>query len=483
MSNEQSSQSPTEYRDPDATISGGSLSQGADAAFAAGDIVADRYQLIRMLGHGGMGVVWVARSLVLGVDVAIKLIRPGAASPEMVSRMAREAQATASLGHPALVRVFDFGVTAHGSPFLVMELAHGETLGALLRREHRLSAVRAVQLLLPLADGLRCAHEGGIVHRDIKPENVFVARDALGRVQPKLLDFGIAKLEHESIDNRLTQMGAVLGSPEFMSPEQARGDRDTDARTDVWSLCVVLYEMLTGTVPFKDKNYNALMQSILRDAPVPTTQLSAGDRDLWLVIERGLEKARDERWRSMAELGEALALWLYERGVKEDVSGNSVKALWLGSSLSGLTSENPDKAEERIPALADRVRVPAALRFRRVRRRFARISTRVAAAVFVVLLAAALFSNRGSEDDGEPARPAAAAAGSIAMPPPVQPTAEEERIQPVVPESLPTLSPSRAAQSAPAPKVRGSASPSSRRTPQRPAAGASPNKGIRDFGF
>jgi serine/threonine-protein kinase len=184
-----------------------------------------------------MGVVWVAHSLVLGVDVAIQLIRSGVADPDLASRMAREAQATATLGHPAIVRVFDFGATESGDPFLVMELAHGETLAALLRREERLTPFAALQLILPIVDGLRCAHERGIVHRDIKPENVFVARDTLGRVQPKLLDFGIAKLDHHPNVTRLTQVGEVLGSPEFMSPEQARGIGNVDLRTDVWSLC------------------------------------------------------------------------------------------------------------------------------------------------------------------------------------------------------------------------------------------------------
>src|SRR6185295_933081 len=197
----------------------------------------------------------------LGVDVAIKLIRAGRADPELASRMAREAQVTATLGHPAIVRVFDFGTTERGDPFLVMELAHGETLASLIRREQRVEPKQALRLILPIIDGLRCAHERGIVHRDTKPENVFVARDALGRVQPKLLDFGIAKLDNQPNVTRLTQVGEVLGSPEFMSPEQARGVGTVDLRTDIWALCVLIYEMLTGTVPFKVTNYNALMQA------------------------------------------------------------------------------------------------------------------------------------------------------------------------------------------------------------------------------
>jgi len=284
-----------------------------------------------------MGVVWVAHSLALGVDVAIKLIRAGAADSDLSSRMAREAQVTATLGHPAIVRVFDFGTTEDGAPFLVMELAHGETLASKLDREHKLGAVHALQLILPIVDGLRCAHERGIVHRDIKPENVLVARDTLGRLQPKLLDFGIAKLEGRPNVSRLTQVGVVLGSPEYMSPEQARGVGSVDSRTDIWALSVLLYEMLTGTVPFKVDNYNALMQAILHDPPVPTVEYGAGDRELWTIIAKGLEKSRDKRWQSMAELGEALAFWLVDHGVTEDVAGNSLRAVWLGGTLPGVT--------------------------------------------------------------------------------------------------------------------------------------------------
>jgi eukaryotic-like serine/threonine-protein kinase len=301
--------------------------------YLAGEVVGDRYRLERELGRGGMGVVWVAHSLVLGVDVALKLLRASASSPALSSRMAREAHAAARLGHPALVRVFDFGWTHRGDPYLVMELVQGETLAALVRREVRLPAIRAVQTLLPIADGLRLAHDKGIVHRDIKPDNVFLAADALGRRQPKLLDFGIAKVDKQ-VDGRLTQIGAVLGSPDYMSPEQALGLDDIDERTDIWSLCVVLYEVITGKVPFLKPNYNALMHAIINEDPAPSVECGAGDKALWQVIQRGLRKQREERFQTMTELGEALALWLYEHGVKEDLSGNSIRAVWLDAAIS-----------------------------------------------------------------------------------------------------------------------------------------------------
>jgi serine/threonine-protein kinase len=334
-------QTGTQYREPLDSSSPPPRREVQEETYLAGDVIADRYRLVRKLGQGGMGVVWVAHSLVLGVDIALKLIRASAAGPGLSSRMAREAQAAARLAHPALVRVFDFGWTTRGDPFLVMELAQGETLATMLQREGRIPAIKAVQWLLPLADGIRCAHEKGIVHRDIKPENVFIAADPLGRLQPKLLDFGIAKLDQQPQDGRLTQRGAVLGSPEFMSPEQALGAHDIDARADVWSLSVVLYEMITGVVPFKNPNYNGLIQSIINDDPVPASDFGTCDHGLWRVIARGLEKSVDDRWGSMTEFGEALGLWLYEHGVKEDICGNSVRALWLDGALSGVRPDIP----------------------------------------------------------------------------------------------------------------------------------------------
>jgi serine/threonine-protein kinase len=306
--------------------------------YLAGAVIADRYKLVRPLGRGGMGVVWVAHSLVLGVDVALKLIHSDLGGTTGGTRMAREAHAAARLGHPAMVRVFDFGWTSRADPFLVMELVQGESLGSILRRELRLPAIQAVQLLLPLADGLRSAHDKGIVHRDVKPDNILIARDEFGRQQPKLLDFGIAKVDQTlaNEDRKLTQEGVALGSPEYMSPEQASGREDIDHRSDVWALCVVLYESITGKMPFDRPNYNALMQAIIHDGALPTTEFSAGDPDLWRVIERGLQKNPDQRWASMTELGEALALWLYEHGVKEDISANSLRAVWLDGSLSGV---------------------------------------------------------------------------------------------------------------------------------------------------
>ena len=295
-----------------------------------GDVVDGRYVLISPLGKGGMGVVWKARSTALDVEVAVKLVRGSTPSAEAFKRMAREAHAAARLGHPAMATVLDFGATPDGDPYVVMELLHGESLGEVLGREQRVDTLRAVSMLLPIMDGLREAHDKGIVHRDLKPENLFLSKTARGRLQPKVLDFGIAKLEQQTDSStRLTQDGAVLGSPGYFSPEQARGETDIDARTDIWSISVVLYELITGDLPFTGPNYNALLMSILKDNPKPITTYGFGDEELWHIVQRGLHRDREQRWSTMWELGRALAQWLFDKGVRADAASRSLEEVWL----------------------------------------------------------------------------------------------------------------------------------------------------------
>jgi hypothetical protein len=297
-------------------------------------VIADKFRLIRPLGKGGMGVVWVAYNQILDVHVAIKVIDlRHVGKPKVVSaRVLQEARAAARLGHPAICRVFDFGETQHGDPYVVTELLHGETLADVLKRQRRMPATQAVAWLLPIAEGLTLAHDKGIVHRDVKPENIFLSHEDMQRIRPKLLDFGIARFVET--DHKLTQDGALLGTPHYMSPEQARGDAELDARSDVWSLSVVLYELVTGQLAFDGDNYNALLWAIGHDEPRPAVDWEAGDRRLSAILERGLKKQPGERWQTMRALGEQLAAWLHAHGVREDVCGVSLRATWLeGTAL------------------------------------------------------------------------------------------------------------------------------------------------------
>jgi serine/threonine protein kinase len=327
--------------------------------YREGDVIADKYQLVRVMGTGGMGAVWIAHNLALDVNVAVKLIRAGVATASAAGRRLQEARAAARLGHPAIVRVFDFGRTTYDEPFIVMELLEGESLGEALGRRRRISAVRAVQTLLPIADALSVAHTKGIVHRDLKPENVFLHRADTGRTEPKIVDFGIATLDRGQ-DRRITQDGTIVGSPAYMSPEQARGEGSIDNRTDVWSFAVVLYELMTGEAPFKGDNHMAVLKQVIEHDPVPVMELGAGDDALWAIIERALQKDPSERWQSMRALGAALALWLTGQGIEEDVSGASLAATWLNNDgrKDVFSSQPPPSGRLSDPGAVDPLAVP-----------------------------------------------------------------------------------------------------------------------------
>jgi eukaryotic-like serine/threonine-protein kinase len=322
-------------------------------AYQAGELIADKYRLLRLLGQGGMGVVWLARNLALDSDVAIKLLRAGEKSERLERRMLKEAQSVARLGHPAILRVFDFGSTRHGDPYMVMELLAGEDLAKTLDRNGRLSATKAVRTLLPILHALGTAHQKGIIHRDLKPDNIFLNTTDSGYVQPKLVDFGIVKTDAPEVD-RLTRMGTVLGTPAYLSPEQARG-QDVDQKADIWSAAVVLYEMVTCRLPFDGGNYNALMRSIIEDSPPPITSFGAGDAELWAIVARGLAKSAALRWPNMSAFGSALAHWLLSRGETDDISGASLRTAWLQGPIATRPEDlysAPPLAEDGAPARA-----------------------------------------------------------------------------------------------------------------------------------
>jgi serine/threonine-protein kinase len=225
-----------------------------------------------------------------------------------------------------------------------MELLNGESLGGRLEREECLPATTALQLLLPIAEALALAHSRGVVHRDLKPDNIFLSAEG-GGIQPKLLDFGIAKLTSNLEGGpTLTQTGTLLGSPDYMSPEQAYGRADIDQRSDVWAFCVVLYETLAGIAPFGGDSNATILRSVVQDKPVPIELLAKVDPKLAAIIHWGLAKDRDARPASMVELGRALAAWLASRGVRHDVTGSSLETKWLGPSaeLTAGESRKPD---------------------------------------------------------------------------------------------------------------------------------------------
>lgn len=320
---------PSKPRVRKATVAAPNLAP--NKAYRAGELIGQKYRLIELLGQGGMGAVWRAHNETLDVDVAIKLIRAKPDAPDhgdrATQRLLHEARAAAQIGHPAIARVFDFGISDQREPYIVMELLSGSDLADVLSKRGRLSPMKAVRTMIPIADALDAAHCRGIVHRDLKPENIVLSRAQDGRLRPKLVDFGIAKSERAA-SLGITHAGAALGSPMYMSPEQVQG-LDVDSRSDVWAFSVVLYELITGKPPFEGKNYNALVQSIVSSDPPQLMSFGVGDDDLWRILRRGLHKDVNLRWSSIADLGIALAAWLSSRGVYEDISGGAITTRWL----------------------------------------------------------------------------------------------------------------------------------------------------------
>ena len=257
-----------------------------------------------------MGVVYEAEHLTIGRLVAVKVIHPKRAQDrEASSRLRHEARVAGTLGHPNICAIHDMGRLDDGSPYLVMERLHGETLAQRLQREGRLAVEDLTDIVLQVLSALVATHQQGIVHRDLKPDNIFLSRREGMRPIPKLLDFGISKAE--DIEDSLLDPGSstLMGTPYYMAPEQARGDGVFDHRVDLWALGVVLYESLAGVRPFSAKNYNALLVQILTSAPRPVPELNpAVSNELWKVIERSLTKEPSARFQSAKEMQHMLNL-------------------------------------------------------------------------------------------------------------------------------------------------------------------------------
>jgi hypothetical protein len=235
---------------------------------AAGDLLGGKYRIGARLGEGGMGAVFAAENIDIGRRVAIKVLHPDYASDQdLAARFRQEARAAAAIGHPGIVDVLDLGVTESGSTYIVMERLDGETLGGRVAREGRLPVAEAVRVVDAVLDALAAAHAAGIIHRDLKPDNVFLP--ARGPVAAKLLDFGISKFAGGDGDVALTQSGVVMGTPLYMSPEQARGERAIGAATDIYAVGAILYEALAGRPPFHGRSYNEVIARVMMEPHPP----------------------------------------------------------------------------------------------------------------------------------------------------------------------------------------------------------------------
>jgi serine/threonine protein kinase len=274
-----------------------------------GQIVREKYRLLRLIGSGGMGAVYEAEHVVVGRRFALKFLQPDLVQNEdALARFRREARAAGSLESEHIVGVTDFDGAEDGTPFLVMEYLAGESLAELLAREGPLPVPRVVAALLQVCQGLAVAHAAGIIHRDLKPENLFVVRGKDGADLVKILDFGIAKLARPDPGGSVTRTGAAMGTPFYMAPEQARGERNIDERVDVYALGVILYELLSGQKPHPGDSYNSILAHILGQTPAPLAALRPGlPAPLAALVHRALANDPKERPASAAELGRELA--------------------------------------------------------------------------------------------------------------------------------------------------------------------------------
>lgn len=277
----------------------------------AGAIVGGKYELVSQIGEGGMGVVWRARHQHLGHDIAVKFLTHLASNSEqVVARFLDEARTAASVRHRNVVHILDFGVSdGGGRPYMVMEFLEGESLADRLERKPPLSLAETTQTIGLTLGGLAAVHDRGIVHRDLKPENIFLTYDADGFF-PKILDFGVSKdLGREEEGSRMvkTRAGVLLGTPQYMSPEQARGLRDVDRRTDVYSMGVILYEMISGERPFEAENIGDILVKVISGEHRLLSEVRPDmPKALTDVVEKAMAADRDKRFPDAREMRNAL---------------------------------------------------------------------------------------------------------------------------------------------------------------------------------
>lgn len=387
-----------------------------------GALLARKYRLTRPAGFGGMAQLWVATNEATGAEVCVKILVPDKSDDESVERFRREAYAAARLSHRAIVRIFDLvelgpsgETTTSGKPAalaIVMELLHGETLGDLLMKRGKLPLDEAVDLAVPFLSALAHAHRAGVVHRDLKPDNVFLAVDPDGHVIPKVLDFGVSKMAPEVGRSSLTPGpapvtldGIMLGTPSYMSPEQARGSRNIDARSDVFSAGILVYMLLAGRNPFESEHFHSVVSAILNlEPPRPSGVPDA----IWDVVARCLAKDPEARFADATELGIALRRAAGRTSITDSGPQSGIpsmpKAIVPPLGGDSIVTVPPVSGAERPEEEAIVAASP------RQRRSVAIVGVVVAAAV--VLTVAAMVRSAGGPERGRVATTSAAGSGA-----------------------------------------------------------------------
>lgn len=310
-----------------------------------GTVLDGKYELVRRIGEGGMGTVYEARHLLIGRKLAVKFLHAQyVTSAEVVARFQREAQAAAAIGHENIIEVTDMGTTPDGAPYIVMEHLDGRDLKQLLEEVGSLPASRAAYILAQALSALEAAHQAGIIHRDLKPENIYLIEKSNRPDYVKILDFGISKfrsLESEGMKG-LTQTGTVLGTPYYMSPEQARGDVNLSPKSDIYALGVILYQMVTGRLPFDAPNYNALLIKILTEDPAPPEMLVPSvPPDLAHTIRIAMAREAEHRFSDCLDFRARLVPFLSFGTGEFDMEMSATSRNIVDAALSADTTRPP----------------------------------------------------------------------------------------------------------------------------------------------
>lgn len=278
-----------------------------------GDTIDEKYRIVRLLGEGGMGSVYEGENTRIHRRVAIKILHATvAASDDAVQRFEREAQAAGRIGSEHIVEVLDLGDLPNGDRYMVMEFLEGEALNDRIANSGRLSPQKTASIMVDMLEGLKAAHAAGIIHRDLKPDNVFLLSNKKGKTDfVKIVDFGISKFSALGGEFSMTRTGAVMGTPYYLSPEQAKGDRDLDHRADLYAVGVILYEAAAGKVPFDGETFNELLFKIVLE-PIPPLSQHVPDVDphFAAIVEKSMARDPNLRYQSAAEMQAALQGWL-----------------------------------------------------------------------------------------------------------------------------------------------------------------------------
>lgn len=330
-----------------------------DSERFVGLVLGEKYRVVRWIADGGMGSVFEAENTWTRRRVAVKVLDAEVSKqPDRVQRFIREARSATKIEHPNIVEVLDMGEDKKtGVFFLVQELLRGNDLKRTLRDApgRKLDAEEALALLVPIMEALEAAHQLGIIHRDVKPANIYLAKQG-GHIVPKLIDFGLSKLLRRDPTEKgaTTGGGMPLGTPLYMSPEQARGDVELDGRADLWSVGVVMYECLTGRLPYEGANAGAILLKVASERPRPVDQHADVPAELAAIVHRALEPERDRRWKSMTELLHAVREW------QRPILAMAPRATAISGTMRAVRPIDPEDSNElRIGAPIVAVRSPA----------------------------------------------------------------------------------------------------------------------------